>query len=214
MNELNWKEKLVSVTRFRLVTQPQSLTTSVVWENYMPGTFSPLPIPKETASLWSRRASWHVRHARAMMHVGIASQWWRGKRSRHSRRMRKPQFCVSDKRSIACVFVPWWRHQMETFSASRLLAFCKGNSPVTGEFSSQKPVTRSFDDFFDLRLKKHRDAGDMGRHRAHYDVTVMPRNNTIQISIGNKNSCQEAWRFLLYRNNFNGHLFFQLQNSS
>ena len=26
----------------------------------------------------------------------------------------------------------WWRHQMETFSAS--LAFCAGNSPVTGEF--------------------------------------------------------------------------------
>ena len=37
----------------------------------------------------------------------------------------------------------WWRHQMETFSA--LLAFCAGNSPVTGEFSSQRPVTRSFD---------------------------------------------------------------------
>ena len=37
---------------------------------------------------------------------------------------------------------PWWRHQMETFSA--LLALCAGNSPVTGEFPSQRPVTRSF----------------------------------------------------------------------
>ena len=37
----------------------------------------------------------------------------------------------------------WWRHQMETFSA--LLALCAGNSPVTGEFPSQRPVTRSFD---------------------------------------------------------------------
>ena len=46
----------------------------------------------------------------------------------------------------------WWRHQMETFSA--LLAFCVGNSPVTGEFPSQRPVTRSFDVFFDLRLNK------------------------------------------------------------
>ena len=35
---------------------------------------------------------------------------------------------------------------METFSA--LLAFCAGNSPVTGEFPSQRPVTRSFDVFF------------------------------------------------------------------
>ena len=44
----------------------------------------------------------------------------------------------------------WWRHQI--FSA--LLALCAGNSPVTGEFPSQKPVTRSFDIFFGLRLNK------------------------------------------------------------
>ena len=41
---------------------------------------------------------------------------------------------------------------METFSA--LLALCTGNSPVTGEFPAQRPVTRSFDVFFDLRLNK------------------------------------------------------------
>ena len=46
----------------------------------------------------------------------------------------------------------WWRHQIETFSA--LLAICAGNSPVPGEFPSQRPVTRSFDVFFDLRLNK------------------------------------------------------------
>ena len=46
----------------------------------------------------------------------------------------------------------WWRHQMETFSA--LLAICAGNSPVTGEFPTQRPVTRSFDVYFDLRLNK------------------------------------------------------------
>ena len=44
---------------------------------------------------------------------------------------------------------------METFSA--LLAICAGNSPVTGEFPSQRPVTRSFDVFFDLRLNEQRD---------------------------------------------------------
>ena len=38
---------------------------------------------------------------------------------------------------------------METFSA--LLALCAGNSPVTGELPTQKPVTLSFDGFFDLR---------------------------------------------------------------
>ena len=37
---------------------------------------------------------------------------------------------------------------METFAA--LLARCVGNSPVTGEFHTQEPVTRSFEVFFDL----------------------------------------------------------------
>ena len=50
------------------------------------------------------------------------------------------------------VQMPWWRHQMEKCSA--LLALCAGNSPVTGEFPSQRLVTRSFDVFFDLRQNK------------------------------------------------------------
>ena len=43
----------------------------------------------------------------------------------------------------------WWRHP---FSA--LLAICPGNSPVTGEFPTQRPVTGSFDVFFHLHLNK------------------------------------------------------------
>ena len=54
--------------------------------------------------------------------------------------------------TISPVLYLWWRHQMETISA--LLAICAGNSPVTGEFPAQRPVTRSFDVFFDLRLTK------------------------------------------------------------
>ena len=65
-----------------------------------PGTFSPPPNSKGTASLRSRYASRHVRHAHAVMHVGIANPRRRGKRSRHSRRMRKPRFYVSGKRHI------------------------------------------------------------------------------------------------------------------
>ena len=45
-----------------------------------------------------------------------------------------------------------WRHQMETFSA--LLALCAGNSQVTGELPTQRPVTGSFDFYFDLHLNK------------------------------------------------------------
>ena len=49
---------------------------------------------------------------------------------------------------IKRLHVSWLRHQMETFSA--LLAFCAGNSPVTGEFPVQRPVTQSFDVFLYL----------------------------------------------------------------
>ena len=48
-----------------------------------------------------------------------------------------------------------------------LLALCAGNLPLAGEFSPQRPVTRSFDVFFDLRLNKR-----LSKH-AYYDVTVM-----------------------------------------
>ena len=74
---------------------------------------------------------------------------------------RKMSFCYWNN-SIICACVlwsfsksdeerKWWRHQMKTFSA--LLALCAGNSPVSGEFPTQRPVTRSFD-FFYLRLNK------------------------------------------------------------
>ena len=107
-----------------------------------------------------------VTHARAVMHVGIANPRWQGKRSLHSRRIRNPEFYVSDKKPIQvfiCFIYPYqswlphwhlanprWRHQMETFFA--LLALCEKihRSPV----DSQRPVRRSFDVFFDLRLNK------------------------------------------------------------
>ena len=37
---------------------------------------------------------------------------------------------------------------------SASLTLCAGNSPVNGEFPAQRPVTRSLDVFFDLRLNK------------------------------------------------------------
>ena len=69
----------------------------------------------------------------------------------------------------------WWRHQMETFSV--LLAICAGNSPVPGEFPAQRPVTRSFHVCLICawinRWVNNREAGDLRRYRAHYDVIVM-----------------------------------------
>ena len=63
---------------------------------------------------------------------------------------------------------------METFSA--LLTLCAGDSPVTGEFPAQMPVTRSFDFFFDLRINgwvNNHEAGVLRRNHAHYDVIVI-----------------------------------------
>ena len=57
---------------------------------------------------------------------------------------------LEERHSYLCS--QWWRHQMEAFSA--LLALCVGNSPVTGEFPTQRPVTRSFDVFLICALNK------------------------------------------------------------
>ena len=62
-----------------------------------------------------------------------------------------------------------------------------GKPLVTGGFPSQKPVTRSFDVSFDLclnkRMRNNRDAGDLRRQRAHYDVTVMCRHIDEQLGV-------------------------------
>ena len=69
---------------------------------------------------------------------------------------------------------------METFSA--LLAPWEGNPLVTGGFPSQRPVKRRFDVSFDLRLSKRFRKQSRrrwsGRHRAHYDATVMTIDDT------------------------------------
>ena len=53
--------------------------------------------------------------------------------------------------------------------------FVQEKSPVTGEFPAQRPVTWSFDVFFDLHLNKQLSKQWWGwrRHCAHYDVTVI-----------------------------------------
>ena len=52
-----------------------------------------------------------------------------------------------------------------------------GEFTSPGEFPTQRPVTQSFDVFFDLRLNKRlskqREAGDLRHYRGHYDIIVM-----------------------------------------
>ena len=102
----------------------------------------------------------------------------------------------------------WWRHQMETFSA--LLAICAGNSPVPGEFPTQRPVTRSFDVFFDLRLNKPLSKQSWGwwletlsrplwRHLNDYILTDNTRGQTgsspKQVRQRNTKPIPETWIF-------------------
>ena len=62
--------------------------------------------------------------------------------------------------------LPWWRHQMETFL--RYWPFVEGihRSPLDS-------LTKASDGARTNGWANNRDAGDLRRHRAHYDVTVM-----------------------------------------
>ena len=78
-----------------------------------------------------------------------------------------------------------------------LLAICVGNSPVIGEFPAQRPVTRSFGVFFDLRpnqrLSKPCEAGDLRRHRVHYDIIVMFPGVTNQAQVWYRDQSFRVW---------------------
>ena len=63
----------------------------------------------------------------------------------------------------------WWRHQMETFSA--LLAICAVNSPHKGQW--RWALMFSLICAWINGWVNNREAGDLRRQRAHYDVIVM-----------------------------------------
>ena len=72
-----------------------------------------------------------------------------------------------------------WKH------FPRYWPFYAGNSPVSGEFPAQRPVTRSFDAFLICAWinawVNNREAGDLRRYRAHYDVTVMSNDGSVSV---------------------------------
>ena len=95
---------------------------------------------------------------------------------RHQSTIHDPGKCYPRSMAHYCYFIglqrakliTWWRHQMETFSA--LLALCVWNSPI--------PLTKASD--AELRCFlwaapwiNNREASDLRRHRAYYDVIVM-----------------------------------------
>ena len=98
--------------------------------------------------LRSRRWNLQMEETQLLKVVGISTETLNTQRLRYDCAMTKE----SSLRYWTFLWVTWWRYQMETFSA--LLALCAGNLPVTGEFPAQKPVTRSFDVFFNLHLNQ------------------------------------------------------------
>ena len=75
-------------------------------------------------------------------------------------------------------FGPWWRHQMETFSAQ--LAVCAGNSPGPVN-SPQKGQWRGalMVSLICVSINgwvNNREAGDLRRNRGHYDVILMSKS--------------------------------------
>ena len=106
---------------------------------------------------------------------------------------------------------------METFSA--LLAICAGNSPVPGEFPAQRPVTRSFDVFFDpslnKRLSKHsrgwwfetlsgplwRHSNDSPGHTLTETSALRPRQMATRLQTAFSNSFF-VWKVMYFDSNF------------
>ena len=104
---------------------------------------------------------------------------------------------------------PWWRHQMETFSEK--LALCAGNSPVPVN-SPHKGQWRGALMFSLICVwingwVNNGEAGDLRRHRGHYDVSVM-----VNRILGNK----FQWNLNLNTASFisNMHLKYRLRNLS
>ena len=76
----------------------------------------------------------------------------------------------------------------------------------TGEFPSQRPVTRSFDAFSDLHgWINNREADDLRRYRGHYDVIVM--HTEVPIYVSNLHWCHYkpySIKIMLYNHKYFG----------
>ena len=91
------------------------------------------------------------------MHAKVSAKWW------------------SFRVGFNVIIRVWWRHRMETFFA--LLALCVWNSPAPVN-SPHKGQWRGALMFSLIcawinGLENNREAGDLRRHHAHYDVIVM-----------------------------------------
>ena len=122
-------------------------------------------------------------HARLRSFSNIASDWVTTQRRQWEALLENllltsifimSTFIICKHIPWGCCNVPWWRHQMEIFSA--LLAHCAGihRSPVNSPHKGQWRGTLIFS-LICAWIKcwvNNRDAGNVRRSGAHYDVTV------------------------------------------
>ena len=73
-----------------------------------------------------------------------------------------------------------------------------GNSPITGEFPAQRPVTRSFDVFFDLRLNKRMSKQSWGWWFETPSLSLWRHSNDIWHVLPQPSCCDihQIWKWL------------------
>ena len=84
---------------------------------------------------------------------------------------RKQSRCFHNSWAVTQKYSPWWRHQMETFFRIIGLSPVTVNSPHKGQWRGV--LMFSLICTWVNGWVNNGEAGDLRRHRAHYDVTVM-----------------------------------------
>ena len=64
---------------------------------------------------------------------------------------------VSNNQPYDCLLIRLFRHRSKQTSKLRVTALCEGNSPETGKFPAQRPVTRKMLPFDDVIMVRFRD---------------------------------------------------------
>ena len=111
----------------------------------------------------------------------------------HSVRTEWPAF-------VGCAICFWTMMTPSNENIFRVTGLCEGISPVTGEFPSQRPVTRSFDVFFGLPLNKR-----LNKHSIRWWFETPSRSlwghsNDCRIKYGAQNpislikNCNRGWK--------------------
>ena len=153
-------------------------------------TTEPLSFDHFSAILWKAvcpSARWH--HRASGRPWRRRTQWQTERRGTISELFRQ---------LFPVIMHSWWRHQMETISA--LLALCAGNSPVPVNCPHKGQWRGAL--MFTLICAQingwvnNREAGDVRRYRAHYDVIVMLIVLVLDKSCGHNGDfsfAQQAW---------------------